>query len=106
MVEREGRRLIARGIAQGVVLGEEVRRVTPESLASLGLSRREAEVLACVADGKTNAEVALLLHITVRTVKKHLERIFDKLGVHTRTAAVAAAYAVGLVLPGGGIPAS
>ena len=88
------------------MLTEEVTRVTPESLTPLGLSRREAEVLACVADGKTNAEVAMLLFITVRTVKKRLERIFDKLDVHTRTAAVAAAYAAGLVLPGGEIPGS
>jgi DNA-binding CsgD family transcriptional regulator/GAF domain-containing protein len=106
VLDRRGRRLVARRIGNTLVLSEAAGRVTPESLTPLGLSRREAEVLACVADGKTNAEVALLLFITVRTVKKHLERIFDKLGVHTRTAAVAAAYAAGLVSPGGEIPGS
>ena len=106
VLDRRDRRLAARRIGNAIVLSEQVRRVTHESLMPLGLSRREAEVLACVADGKTNAEVATLLFITVRTVKKHLERIFDKLDVHTRTAAVAAAYAAGLVLPGGEIPGS
>jgi DNA-binding CsgD family transcriptional regulator len=51
------------------------------------LSTREAEVLAWVAEAKTNKEVALILGISSRTVQKHLESIFAKLGVETRTAA-------------------
>jgi DNA-binding CsgD family transcriptional regulator len=53
----------------------------------LGLTRREQEVLAWVAQGKTNAEVAEILWVTPSTVRKHLENVYEKLGVHSRTAA-------------------
>lgn len=53
----------------------------------LGLTRREGEVLAWVTDGKTNVEIGLILDRSPRTVQKHLEHIFEKLGVATRTAA-------------------
>lgn len=52
------------------------------------LTRREAEVMRWVARGKTDADVAALLAISPRTVQKHLEHIYVKLGVETRTAAV------------------
>ncbi len=45
------------------------------------------EVLAYVAEGKTDTEIGARLHISPRTVKKHLKNIFRKLGVKTRTAA-------------------
>jgi DNA-binding CsgD family transcriptional regulator len=51
------------------------------------LSSREADVLLWVAEAKTNKEIALILGISPRTVQKHLESIFAKLGVETRTAA-------------------
>lgn len=54
----------------------------------LGLTRRETEVLTWVADGKTNAEIGLILGTSPRTVQKHLEHVFEKLGVETRTGAV------------------
>lgn len=54
-----------------------------------GLTLREREVLALVAEGLTNAEVAASLWIAPGTVRRHLENAFRKLGVHTRTAAVA-----------------
>jgi DNA-binding CsgD family transcriptional regulator len=54
----------------------------------LGLTARERHVLAWVARGKTNPEVAEILWVTPSTVRKHLENIYAKLGVHTRTAAV------------------
>jgi DNA-binding NarL/FixJ family response regulator len=51
-------------------------------------------VLVLVADGRSNEEIAGLLTVSTRTVKKHLESIYGKLGVHTRTAAAAAALRV------------
>jgi DNA-binding CsgD family transcriptional regulator len=53
------------------------------------LSAREREVLALVRDGLRNAEIAEALWLSPSTVGKHLENIYEKLGVHTRTAAVA-----------------
>lgn len=53
------------------------------------LTPREAEVLGWIACGKTNREIALLLFVSPHTVRKHVENIFGKLGVHTRAAAVA-----------------
>jgi DNA-binding CsgD family transcriptional regulator len=50
------------------------------------LSTREAEMLALVAEGLTNMEVAARLVISPTTVRTHLENIFEKLGVRTRTA--------------------
>lgn len=58
-----------------------------------GLTDREAEILAWVARGKTNQEIAALLVVSPHTVRKHLENAFKKLRVHTRTAAVARAFA-------------
>jgi DNA-binding CsgD family transcriptional regulator len=57
--------------------------------ASLPLTRREREILGWVERGKTNAEIAQILWISPETVRKHLENAYEKLGVHTRTAAVA-----------------
>jgi DNA-binding CsgD family transcriptional regulator len=56
------------------------------------LTPREHEILALVADGRTNGEVAKHLWISPETVRKHLENAYEKLGVHTRTAAVAAVF--------------
>jgi DNA-binding CsgD family transcriptional regulator len=53
-----------------------------------GLTRREREILAWVARGKTNAQIGEALWIAPSTVRKHLENIYPKLGVRTRTAAV------------------
>jgi DNA-binding CsgD family transcriptional regulator len=60
----------------------------------LRLTRRETEVLAWVAAGKTNAETAELLSIAPGTVKKHLDHIYEKLGVGTRTEAVVTAMGI------------
>lgn len=56
-----------------------------------GLTHRECEVLTWLAEGKRNAEIAIILHMQPRTVGKHLENIFAKLGVETRAAAAAEA---------------
>lgn len=64
----------------------------PEALMKLlPLTTREAEVLYWVALGKTNPEIAGVLDMSPRTVNKHLEHIFTKLGVETRTAAATVA---------------
>jgi DNA-binding CsgD family transcriptional regulator len=52
------------------------------------LSGREAEVMGWVSKGKRNSEIGEILHLSVHTVRKHLENCFAKLGVETRTAAV------------------
>ncbi|NLS11188.1 response regulator transcription factor [Nesterenkonia sp. MY13] len=61
------------------------------------LSARETEVLRLVADGATNNEIAARLHISDATVKSHLVHIYTKLGVSSRTAAVATARDTGLL---------
>jgi DNA-binding CsgD family transcriptional regulator len=60
-----------------------------ESADDAGLTPREEQVLSWVARGKTNAEVAEVLWLSPGTVRKHLENAYGKLGVRTRTAAVA-----------------
>ena len=60
-------------------------------LEQLGLTTRESEVLAWVAQGKSNGTIGVILGISPRTVQKHLERTFHKLGVESRTAAAAQA---------------
>lgn len=70
-----------------------LRSVTGEAPGgSGGLSARELEVLAHMADGKTNREIAEALTISQHTVGRHLENIFAKLGVSGRAAATAYAY--------------
>jgi DNA-binding NarL/FixJ family response regulator len=61
------------------------------------LTPREVEVLGCVARGLSNAEVGRELFIGEATVKTHLLRAFEKLGVTDRTAAVTAAYRLGVI---------
>jgi DNA-binding NarL/FixJ family response regulator len=56
-------------------------------LERLGLTPRESEVLLWVCQGKSNADIATILETTIHTVKKHLQNIFEKLGVETRNGA-------------------
>jgi DNA-binding CsgD family transcriptional regulator len=67
---------------------------TPSELISLGLTKREAEVLAWVARGKGNYEIGVILGAKPRTICKHVEHIFSKLNVENRTAAAAMAFSV------------
>ena len=96
IVERGKKRLIVRmfsDLERNLLTFEEQRTsVEPDALASLGLTKRESEILAYVALGKTNPEIATILQMRTRTVSKHLEHIFTKLGVETRTAAAAMAF--------------
>jgi len=58
-------------------------------LQQAALTQRESEVLSWLAKGKTNRDIAEILGMSPRTVNKHLEHIFSKLGVETRSAAAA-----------------
>jgi DNA-binding CsgD family transcriptional regulator len=94
-MERDGRRLIVRLLAENgghcLFLSEEKLGIEPSDLASLGLTRRETEVLALVAAGKSNAAIAAILDLSPATIKHCLERIYAKLQVGTRAAAAAIA---------------
>lgn len=61
----------------------------------LNLTGREAEVLLWISYGKSNADISEVLTVSPRTVQKHLERIYEKLGVETRAAAAAMAIRLG-----------
>src|SRR5262249_52971773 len=57
-------------------------------LKRLGLTEREGEVLHWLAEGKSNPEIAIILGMSPRTAGKHVEHIFEKLGVESRAAAL------------------
>lgn len=67
---------------------------------ALELTEREVEILQLLAEGCPPGDVAQRLFIAPKTVSSHVQRIFVKLGVHTRAQAVAMAYAAGLIQVG------
>jgi DNA-binding NarL/FixJ family response regulator len=85
-----GETVLAPSVASTLL--RQVRRPAPPAL-----STREAEVLRLVARGLTNADIGRELHITEATVKTHLLRVFNKLDVADRTAAVTTAMGHGLL---------
>lgn len=96
VIDRSGKRLTIRLVSeagQSILMFEEQRAsLELSSLVSLGLTGREAQVLATVAGGKTLQETADALGISPRTAQTHLHTIYRKLNVKNRAAAVAAAF--------------
>jgi ATP/maltotriose-dependent transcriptional regulator MalT len=76
-----------------------IRDLTSSSSLPADLTAREAEVLGLVASGVTNKDIAAALHLSERTVARHLSNIFTKIGVASRTAAAAFAYEHDLAQP-------
>ena len=70
------------------VLRPHLARIYRKASALGGMTAREAEVLRWVAAGKSDAQIGAILRISARTVQKHLQNVYEKLGVENRTAAV------------------
>ena len=94
----DGRTLLARrlgdigmGEAMWLLSLQRPGEAAASRLATAALTPRETEVLSWVAKGKTNRDVGDILGLSPRTVNKHLEHVFEKLGVETRAAAAALA---------------
>ena len=87
------------GQGRGAGLDPRIARRLREREAPTALSARELEVLGLVAAGRTNSAIAGELFLSQATVKTHLVHVFDKLGVASRTEAVAAARERGILRP-------
>jgi DNA-binding NarL/FixJ family response regulator len=83
-------------------LGEALPMRVIDARGAVLLSRRELEVVRCVAEGLSNREIAQRLGLTEHTVKNYLFRIFDKLGVSKRVEVVLYAYSLGGLADGAG----
>lgn len=96
MVGRHGASLLVRLIEDNgrlwLLLDEHSFLFSRAPVQAQGLTKREAEVLQWLSAGKSNKDIGTILSISPRTVEKHLERIFEHLGVETRTAAAAEFY--------------
>jgi DNA-binding CsgD family transcriptional regulator len=93
-IRRQGRRLFSR---LGLPLPESLLSKPWKYKDGFGLSRREIQVLSLVGQGKKNQEIAEELTVTPHTVYRHMESIFNKMGVSNRTQAVIAAFEAGLL---------
>ena len=98
---RPGEALLAPSVTRRLI---ERFTTTPPTGAPTGRARpvteRESEVLVLVAHGRSNAEIADHLHISLYTAKTHVSRILSKLHAHDRAQLVVLAYETGLVTPG------
>jgi two-component system nitrate/nitrite response regulator NarL len=88
-----GEAIVAPAVQTG--LARELRR--RDALTRPRLSPRELEILSLAAQGKATAEIAAALHLSAATVKTHLQKIYDRLGVGDRTSAVVVALRRGLL---------
>lgn len=91
-VKKAGRTLTIRlldnrSTHEEILLLEEKKHLSPESFENLSTTKREAEILFWIAQGKSDADMSLLCDISIRTVQKHIENIYKKLGVENRRAA-------------------
>ena len=95
-IQQAGKQLVIRLVVEQVgerylLLLEEQMLSLSQSLELLGLSQRETEVLFWVMQGRDNKAIAANLSVGISTVRKHLESIYQKLGVQSRTEAIAQA---------------
>jgi len=93
VISHGDRRLCVRWVAGSadeswLVLSEERDWDFVSSLAALGLTEREAQVLRWISEGKSNPEIGIILGSSPNTVRKHVQHVLQKLGVETRAAAV------------------
>ena len=92
----EGERLSEDAVFAEALAGDAIPAATtqPGPSAPHGLTMREAEIVGLIAEGLSNAEIAARLVVSVRTVERHIENVYAKLGLHGRTArAAVTAYA-------------
>jgi DNA-binding CsgD family transcriptional regulator len=94
-IQQAGKQLIVRLIPEPIeeqylllLEEEELQLFSISALELLGLTKREAEVLFWIAKDKSNAAIAKVIGCSEGTVRKHLEHLYEKLSVQTRTAAV------------------
>ena len=102
VVQSDTRRLVLRVLVaadaeETVVALEEQQGPRNSELRRHGLTPRESEVLWWVTEGKTNREIAIILGRSARTVQIHMNNVYRKLGVETRTAAAMLALRASLV---------
>jgi DNA-binding NarL/FixJ family response regulator len=96
----QGDSLISPSMTRKLVAEFASRAKEPRPAAELdAITQREREVMALVADGLTNAEIAQKLYMSPATVRTHVSRAMTKLGVRDRAQLVVLAYETGLVRP-------
>ncbi|KXP06530.1 response regulator [Tsukamurella pseudospumae] len=101
-VVHEGQSLLAPSVTRRMIAevtaARAHRRTAPPELATL--TPREREVLEAIAAGRSNAEIAEALFVSDQTVKTHVSKVLQKLGLRDRAQAVVYAYETGVVTPG------
>lgn len=97
-----GDALLSPRVTRALIADYAARPAVPASaeVSLAGLTDRELDVMKAVAAGRSNAEIAAELHLAEQTVKTHVSRILNKLGLRDRTQMVVSAYESGLVRPG------